>query len=299
MFSILTPTYNRVKELSRVYDSLKNQTYTDFEWIISDDGSTDGTAELVQEWQNKENRFKITYHVLTKNQGKSSAVNEGLELCERPYTLIADSDDSFLQNTLSDLATIWKTVELSNNPKKIGAIWSLVMDEKGQLIGEKFPKNLWQVSFNERVLERTNPIKGEKWHCWRTEVLKEFKMFVNPNSFISEGATWDKINSTYDYLCVNSVHRVYWHTTGGLIHQKKSKLSIQKHTYFTSLAHLEKASYSQIVLTQHYRRIAFNYIKAKLSYSNSEYKLDSTKFVWVAIAFIIYLPHKIIHKIIS
>ena len=299
MFSILTPTFNRVKELPRVYESLVNQTFKDFEWIISDDGSTDGTADLVQQWQNKETSFKITYHVLAKNRGKSYAVNEGLDLCKRPYTIIADSDDSFIPNTLSELITIWKTIELSINPKQIGAVWTLVMDEEGQLIGEKFPKNLWQVNFNERVLEQNNPILGEKWHCWRTEVLMEYKMLVNPNSFISESATWDKINSTYDFLCLNSIHRIYWYTTNGLIHQKKSKLSIQKQTYYTSLFHLAKASYSQIVLTKHYRRIAFNYINSLKFYSDSKYKLEHVKFIWVIVAFIIHLPYKIIYKIFS
>ena len=49
--TIITPTYNRAHTLSRVYDSLKNQTFKDFKWIIIDDGSTDDTENLVKSFQ--------------------------------------------------------------------------------------------------------------------------------------------------------------------------------------------------------------------------------------------------------
>ena len=50
-FTVFTPTYNRAHTLSRLYESIRQQTVRDFEWVIVDDGSTDGTAELVQRWQ--------------------------------------------------------------------------------------------------------------------------------------------------------------------------------------------------------------------------------------------------------
>ncbi|MDE7254859.1 MAG: glycosyltransferase [Helicobacter sp.] len=51
IFSIITPTFNRAHTLHRVYASLVTQTFTDFEWIIIDDGSTDNTREQVMQWQ--------------------------------------------------------------------------------------------------------------------------------------------------------------------------------------------------------------------------------------------------------
>src|SRR6478735_4905926 len=49
-FTVFTPTYNRASLLPRVYESLKRQSYRDFEWLIVDDGSTDATRELVESW---------------------------------------------------------------------------------------------------------------------------------------------------------------------------------------------------------------------------------------------------------
>ena len=59
--TIVTPTYNRAHTLPRVYDSLKNQTFKDFKWIIMDDGSTDNTNEVVFQFQS-EGIIDIDYH---------------------------------------------------------------------------------------------------------------------------------------------------------------------------------------------------------------------------------------------
>ncbi|MBQ4915639.1 glycosyltransferase family 2 protein [Maribacter sp. MMG018] len=297
MFSILTPTYNRAKELPRVYDSLIGQTFRDFEWVIADDGSTDETAALIKEWQKKELDFKITYHVLAKNKGKSYAVNEGLELCTRPYTLIADSDDTFHPNTLAELKTIWQSIEHTENPNTIAAVWTLVEDEQGRLVGEPFPKNLWQVGFKERVLKRKAPIKGEKWHSWRTSILREYKMYVHPKSFISEAATWNRINEDYDFLCVNTVHRRYWFSEDGLIHQKKPYKEIQKVNYYTAYYHLIKSNFKEILYTSHYRGVAFNYTRSSLYYRDNQLKLRGNRLLAAWLAFLSFLPGKLLSKI--
>ena len=59
MITIFTSTYNRAYVLPRLYESLKKQTFTDFEWFIVDDGSTDNTEELIKQWQKEKNVFPI------------------------------------------------------------------------------------------------------------------------------------------------------------------------------------------------------------------------------------------------
>lgn len=60
-FTVFTPTYNRAHLLPRAYDSLRKQTFRDFEWLIVDDGSTDDTETLVKQWQ-QEAEFPIRYY---------------------------------------------------------------------------------------------------------------------------------------------------------------------------------------------------------------------------------------------
>ena len=61
MITVFTPTYNRAMLLPRLYDSLKKQTSSEFEWIVINDGSTDNTEELLQEWATDDNSFRFEY----------------------------------------------------------------------------------------------------------------------------------------------------------------------------------------------------------------------------------------------
>lgn len=297
MFSIITPTHNRANIIDRVYNSLKHQTYKDFEWIIIDDASIDNTEEIVKKWQSSEKNFNIKYLKLTTNQGKSFAVNHGLENSTRPYTIIADDDDTFVSTTLEDLKLIWNAIEKTENSHRIGAVWTLVQDEEGKIIGEKFPSNFWQVNFKQRVLERKAPPKGEKWHSWRTDVLKTYKMYNNEQSFVSEGATWNRINKDYDFLCVNLVHRIYWYSENGLIHKKKSRLTIEKNQYYTSYFQLKDLSALTILKYRFYRGIAFNFVKAFYFYRDKTHSLNGPLFLASIAAFFIVLPRKILYRL--
>ena len=70
-FTVFTSTYNRGYTLFRLYESLKNQGTTDFEWLIVNDGSTDNTHQLVEEWIRKEKEFSIRY-LEKENGGKEN-----------------------------------------------------------------------------------------------------------------------------------------------------------------------------------------------------------------------------------
>ena len=68
--TVFTPTYNRAYALPHLYETLQEQTFRDFEWLIVDDGSSDNTEELIQSWIN-DARLPIRY-IKTPNGGKHS-----------------------------------------------------------------------------------------------------------------------------------------------------------------------------------------------------------------------------------
>lgn len=97
-FTVFTPLYNRAHTIRRVYESLKVQTFKNFEWLVVDDGSTDESVSLVEEFI-RENEITIS---LYKNShgGKHRAVNKGISLARGRLFFLLDSDDWLLKDAL-------------------------------------------------------------------------------------------------------------------------------------------------------------------------------------------------------
>ena len=108
--TIFTPTYNRVKMLRKLYDSLIEQSNKDFIWVVVDDGSSDETKQFFQQVQ-KENRVAVTY-IHQENQGKYMALKRGIEACETPWFICIDSDDVF---TADAVETMLRDIEKSTD----------------------------------------------------------------------------------------------------------------------------------------------------------------------------------------
>lgn len=88
--SIIVPVYNSSKYLEKCFDSIKNQTYTDFEVIVINDGSTDCSGEICDKYAELDNRFKIIHK---ENGGVSKARNIGIDNAHGEYITFIDSDD--------------------------------------------------------------------------------------------------------------------------------------------------------------------------------------------------------------
>lgn len=91
LVSVVMPTYNRADLLPRAINSILNQTYDKFEFIIVDDASTDGSAELLKNYANIDTRIKILTN--EKNRGISYSRNRGTDFAKGKYVAIMDSDD--------------------------------------------------------------------------------------------------------------------------------------------------------------------------------------------------------------
>ncbi len=102
--SVVTATYNREKKLPKLYESLceNEKTHSDFEWIIVDDGSTDNTREVVEDWQ-KSASFPISYFY-QENQGKMRAINHGMKYVTGDIVMEVDSDDYLLPAILQTIS---------------------------------------------------------------------------------------------------------------------------------------------------------------------------------------------------
>lgn len=88
--SIIVPVYNSSRYLEKCFDSIRDQTYTDFEVIVINDGSTDCSGEICDKYAELDNRFKIIHK---ENGGVSKARNIGIDNANGEYITFIDSDD--------------------------------------------------------------------------------------------------------------------------------------------------------------------------------------------------------------
>src|SRR6478672_805827 len=157
LFTIYTATYNRKDLLPRAYESVKKQTLRDFEWLIIDDGSTDGTDELIKRWQ-VEADFPIRY-IWQPNGGKHTAINKIGETSRGEFVTSVDSDDEMVPETLERFKFQWD--RLSDKEKeRVGGIICLSKDQDGNIVGDSFPKE-WEIVDLMKMYLVTK-IRGEK-----------------------------------------------------------------------------------------------------------------------------------------
>ena len=98
LVSVYTSTYNRGYALSIPFESLCNQTYDNFEWIIVDGGSNDDTQEIVENFLSKAS-FPIKY-VLLERSGKHIALNRLFQMARGEYAIGLDSDDALVNDAI-------------------------------------------------------------------------------------------------------------------------------------------------------------------------------------------------------
>ena len=98
IFTVVMPAYNAAAYLAQTIESVLNQTFSNFELIIVDDGSTDNTAEIAARYQEKDDRIKILFQ---SNQGVSATRNKGINCSNSQYIAFIDADDKWYPDNLA------------------------------------------------------------------------------------------------------------------------------------------------------------------------------------------------------
>lgn len=210
LLTIITPTYNRGDLLKNCYESLKNQSNKNFEWIIIDDGSTDNTECIVKNLI-EEDIIKIKYFKKV-NGGKHTALNVGFEEAMGELTIIVDSDDLLINEAVSIISKLWHENKNINN---LSSIVFLRSHSDGKIIGDEFPKD--RLLSNHIQCRINMGINGDKSEVYVTKVLKKYKFPVfEGEKFMSEGIVWYRIGKEYDALYVNKAIYITEYLPGGL-----------------------------------------------------------------------------------
>lgn len=192
--TVFTPTYNRANSIDRVFSSLKKQSYKNFEWIVIDDGSTDNTKQVVEQYI-KDGELDIRY-IFHENHGKHYAINEAVEMAKGDLFLIADSDDEFLDNSLEVFVDEWSKIPKEKR-KRYKGITCRCVDTNGNMIGNK-PIPQSYIDMSELDFKYKYGYKGELWGIIRTDIMKEFPFpILEGLRFYPESVVWDKMAEKY------------------------------------------------------------------------------------------------------
>lgn len=129
--TVLTATYNGARFLSHTLDSILGQTFTDFEYIIIDDASTDESPQILQTYAQKDDRIRLVRNA--QNLNPAGALNRGLEAARGEFVAILDHDDLALPERLA------RQVAFLDAHVDIGAVGAQarIIDENGAQVDTK------------------------------------------------------------------------------------------------------------------------------------------------------------------
>jgi glycosyltransferase involved in cell wall biosynthesis len=191
LITVFTPTFNRGYILQNLYNSLLNQNYSNFEWLIVDDGSTDNTKELIETYLS-EGKLNIVYLKQT-NHGKHFAINNGVKNANGYLFFIVDSDDYLLNTSLYEISEYWEKLEHKDT---FCGLTGLRVYSNYNVIGG----NVDYQTLNTSILDYRykHGYKGDKAEIFKTSVLKEFPFPETPHEkFCPEALVWNRISHKY------------------------------------------------------------------------------------------------------
>lgn len=173
LVSIIVPIYNRELSISYCIDSILNLTYRNFELILVDDGSTDRSSAICEQYKMRDNRIKL---VSQKNCGVSVARNRGISAASGKWITFVDSDDIVLPSHL-DILTSACDVDLimtnRSNGKQVDG--KLIFQQEQTVLSDVFVEG--QNNVVDYLFGEYNPYLNPIYSCidkfFRADILKE------------------------------------------------------------------------------------------------------------------------------
>jgi cellulose synthase/poly-beta-1,6-N-acetylglucosamine synthase-like glycosyltransferase len=197
LITVVTPSYNRAHTLEDAYRSLLDQ-WVPMEWIIVDDGSADGTGQLIEKLATGA-PFPVRY-LRQDHCGKHVAVNRGVAAARGDLVGLLDSDDLLIPGALSRLVAHWMAIP--DRSAYVG-VTGLDVDQAGLVIGDRFPAAVVEATWQE--MHYRYRVRGDKWGLQRADVLREHPFPEEHRGFVYEATVWREIGRNYRTRYVNEL----------------------------------------------------------------------------------------------
>lgn len=228
--SIIIPIYNAEKYLERCLESFRQQTFHDFEVIMIDDGSSDGSASICKSFSTRDMRFKYFYQ---DNSGVSAARNNGIQKAKGKYIGFCDSDD-----WVSPLFVEKLVATLKNSDADISICSYRIVDnnldvfEKKQEIADLNDDNsIIVMNSKEAIIEmhRAKLYEGHLWNkFYKKELFDGIVMNTNISLFEDLLINWDLMINAKKIVYFDSILYYYTDNPNSALNKKYSKREFEK-----------------------------------------------------------------------
>lgn len=210
MITVLTPSYNRGDLLKNLYQSLRDQIFDDFEWIVVDDGSTDSTSEIITHF--KEDKKIVIKYIKQSNGGKHTAINAGVKISTGELIIIVDSDDTLPKDSLLIINNQYLKIR---EDATVGGVCGLMAHHDNIVIGNC--SLLPQGNISSIDMRFKYGFLGDVCEVFKTDVLREFPFpEIYNEKFCPEDLVWNRIARKYTLYFFNQVVYYRDYLDGGL-----------------------------------------------------------------------------------
>ncbi len=211
--SIILPIYNSEKYLKQCLDSVINQTFTDFECICVNDGSTDNSLSILQEYENKDKRFKV---FSKENKGVSDTRNTGIKLSIGEYITFIDSDDWVENDYLERLQNNFNSKDVDVcvcNLKIYNTISNILQtDSNIKTLNKLYKKLLVQKFQNKKNIFKFISFTRAVWgKLYRSSVIKNNNIVFFDNICGDEDYSFNIIFNMYAKNIVFTRDELYYY----------------------------------------------------------------------------------------
>jgi glycosyltransferase involved in cell wall biosynthesis len=207
-FSIVTPTYNRPHLLPALYESLRAQTFRDFEWVVVDDGSRDETRDLVLSWKPD---FPLRYY-WQPNGGMHRALNLGLRTAQGEFYFQLDDDDRLLPHALARFDR-----EIAELPEVHAFINSLCCRPDGTILGSPLPDDRLDTF---RLRDALALADADRCGIVRTGIMRGHLFPEFPGEkYIIPGVVWNRMHQRYACRWINEPLKIVGYAPGHMSSQ--------------------------------------------------------------------------------
>lgn len=272
LITVFTPLFNRAHFLIRIFESLCNQTYKEFEWVIVDDGSNDNSKEVVERFNDSSHDFSIHYFY-QQNGGKHRAINRGVKESKGELFLILDSDDSLPSTVIETISRYYQQIK---GDESFGGVAGYMAHHDGTVIGQCSTKGV--VDANSLEYRYHYGATGDMCEVFKTSVLKEFPFpEIEGEKFVPEALVWNRIAQKYKLRWFQEVIYYRDYLEGGLtdkIVKIRMKSPIASTKCYQELCTFDVPLAIKI-------RSAINYWRFRFCDSPHHFPKLSIKWIWI------------------